>query len=95
MGKGLQDHHGVVMYWKLRNPEQGFAVGSPAFNKPSFANTLPMDWFVTGKAPDSDLENAAKIDNTAFKAGPRSDYELTPMYMVSMEFRQTSVPHNH
>ena len=83
MGNNYLDHHAVTMFWKLKNPEKGLALGAPSFDKPSYANSLPMDWMVTGSAPDADLEKAAAKDGTKFESVPRSDYELTPMYLVS------------
>ncbi|KAI9721173.1 MAG: hypothetical protein M1828_005280 [Chrysothrix sp. TS-e1954] len=83
VGKNLMDHPAVTMFWKVRHPDKGLAFGSPAFNNPNYANSLPMDWFVTGKVPDEQLEMACKTDETTFETGPRSDYELTPMYLTN------------
>ena len=86
VGKNYLDHHAVTMFWKLKHPEHGLALGAPSFNTPSFENSLPMDWMVTGSAPDADLERAAAKDGTEFESVPRSDYELNLMYLVSFRF---------
>ena len=79
------------MFWKLKDPDQGLALGAPSFNKSSFENSLPMDWMVTGTAPDTDLERAAAKDGTKFDSVPRSDYELNLMYLVSFNLLHPKV----
>lgn len=43
VGQHLHDHGSVHIIWKLKNPEKGYAFGSPAFNKPEYATGNPMD----------------------------------------------------
>ena len=83
VGQNLQDHGSVNIVWKLKNPEDGYAFGSPTFNKPKYATGNPMDWFATAAAPDEDLQKAASVDGTTFKPSPRTDYEVTVMYAVT------------
>ena len=83
VGQNLHDHGSINIVWKLKNPENGYAFGSPAFNKPEYGTGNPMDWFGTAAAPDEELQMAASVDGTTFKPGPRSDYEVTLMYAVT------------
>ena len=83
VGQNLQDHSSVNIVWKLKTSDDGYALGSPAFNKPEYAAGNPMDWFATAAAPDEDLQKAASVDNASFKPGPRTDYEVTVMYAVT------------
>jgi choline dehydrogenase-like flavoprotein len=83
VGQHLHDHGSVNIVWKLKNPEKGYAFGSPAFNKPEYVTGNPMDWMATGSAPDEDLHKAARVDGTTFEPGPRSDYEVTVMYAIT------------
>lgn len=83
VGQNLQDHGSLNIIWKLKNPDNGYAFGSPAFNKPEYANGNPMDWFGTAAAPDEELQSAASADGTSFNPGPRTDYEVTVMYAMT------------
>ena len=83
VGQNLHDHGSINIVWKLKNPEKGYAVGSPAFNKPEYMTGNPMDWMATGAAPDQDLQKAATVDGTEFQSGPRTDYEVTVMYGIT------------
>ena len=83
VGMNLHDHGSINIVWKLKNPEKGYAFGSPAFNKPEYATGNPMDWIGTAAAPDEHLQTAARADGTTFTPGPRSDYEVTIMYAIT------------
>lgn len=83
VGQHLHDHGSINIVWKLKNPEKGYAFGSPAFNKPEYATGNPMDWMATGAAPDEHLHKAASVDGTTFESGPRTDYEVTVMYAIT------------
>ncbi len=83
VGQHLHDHGSINIIWKLRNPEKGYAFGSPAFSKPEYATGNPMDWMATAAAPDEDLRKAASADGTTFVPGPRTDYEVTVMYAIT------------
>ena len=83
VGQHLHDHGSMNIVWKLKTPEKGYAFGSPAFNKPEYANGNPMDWMATGAAPDEILRRAASVDGTTFEPGPRTDYEVTVMYAIT------------
>ncbi|KAL8896143.1 MAG: hypothetical protein Q9192_003239 [Flavoplaca navasiana] len=83
VGQNLHDHGSVNIVWKLKNPDKGYAFGSPAFNKPEYANGNPMDWMATAAVPDKDLHKAATADGTELKPSPRTDFEVTVMYAVT------------
>lgn len=83
VGQNLHDHGSINMVWKLKNHEKGYAFGSPAFNKPEYANGNPMDWMLSAAVPDQDLYKAARADGTQFKPVSRTDFEITVMYAVT------------
>ncbi len=83
VGQNLHDHGSINIVWKLKNPEKGYAFGSPGFNKPEYANGNPMDWMVSAAVSDEDLCKAASADGTKFEPGPRTDFEVTVMYAVT------------
>lgn len=60
--QGYHDHPSVTIFWKLRSPEKGLALGSPAFNKPEYFRGSPMEWLVTAPTPHDELIKAAETD---------------------------------
>lgn len=60
VGKNLHDHLAATLYWKLKHPEQGLAIGSPTFMKPGFEKGNPIDWIVTSSIADT--TQAAQTD---------------------------------
>ncbi|ESZ93963.1 hypothetical protein SBOR_5666 [Sclerotinia borealis F-4128] len=62
VGKNLHDHMSVAQWWKLKNPEAGYALGSPLFNNPNFKKGTPMDWVVTYTVPHEGLKAALAKD---------------------------------
>ena len=83
IGQYLHDHGSVNLVWKLKNPQNGYAFGSSAFNKPEYATGNPRDWFATGAVPNQDLREAAKVDETTFEPRPRIDYVIKVMYAIT------------
>ncbi|MCJ1240158.1 hypothetical protein MMC14_008158 [Varicellaria rhodocarpa] len=63
VGQNLHDHLSATLYWKLRHPERGLAIGHPNFMKPEFKDGNPIDWIITAPIPDT--TRAAKIDKIA------------------------------
>lgn len=55
VGQNLHDHLSATLYFKLRHPEQGLAIGSPGFGEkaPKFREGNPVDWIVTLPIPDT------------------------------------------
>lgn len=62
VGKNLWDHLGMWQMWKLRHPEIGASVGSPAWTSPAFLNGNPLDWSVAVSAPKEGLRAALEHD---------------------------------
>lgn len=71
VGKNLIDHFALYQLYKLRNPERGLALGSPALSDPAFVKGLPTDWAVNQQVPREILESAVQKDKQRF--GPDSD----------------------
>lgn len=63
VGKNLHDHAAATLYWKLKHPERGLAIGSPTFMKPGFETGNPIDWIITSSI--SDPSRAAEVDRLA------------------------------
>ena len=63
VGQNLHDHLASTLYWKLKHPEQGLAIGSPTFMKPGFEKGNPIDWIVTSSIADT--SKAAEADKIA------------------------------
>ena len=61
VGHNLHDHLSGTMYWKLRHPDRGLAIGHPGFMKPEFKDGNPIDWIITSSI--TDVSRAARIDN--------------------------------
>lgn len=61
VGQNLHDHLSATLYWKLKYPEQGLAIGSPNFMRPEFKDGNPIDWIVTASVADT--SNAVRTDN--------------------------------
>jgi choline dehydrogenase-like flavoprotein len=63
VGKNLWDHLGLIVNYKLRHPEIGAAIGSPAWVDPLFQNGNPIDWFTTSSVPREKLKTALSKDS--------------------------------
>ncbi|KAI3393496.1 hypothetical protein diail_4217 [Diaporthe ilicicola] len=64
VGQGLHDHVSFYQFWKLKNPERGYTLGSsnPLFQKPEFALGIPLDWIVSTDVPHDQLAKAIETD---------------------------------
>ena len=51
VGSNHFDHLSLHQAWKLRNPERGLAMGSPAFSKPEYSLGFPVEWLATYSVP--------------------------------------------
>jgi hypothetical protein len=60
----LQKIWSCVNEWKLKEPENGLAVGSPGFNNPIYFKGLPLDFVATQSVPREGLLEALSDDNT-------------------------------
>ncbi|KAL8754257.1 MAG: hypothetical protein Q9184_005171 [Pyrenodesmia sp. 2 TL-2023] len=58
VGKNHFDHLALHQAWKLKHPERGLALGSPAFNDPAYMLGYPVEWIATDAVPSHILEQA-------------------------------------
>ena len=63
VGQNLHDHLSGTLWFKLKHPENGLAIGHPKFMKPEFKDGNPIDWIVT--ASIADTSKAVKQDKLA------------------------------
>lgn len=63
IGRNIHDHLVVPIYWKLRNPELGLAMGSPAFNSSGLEKGIPFDFVAYQQTPESILRQALDADH--------------------------------
>jgi choline dehydrogenase-like flavoprotein len=88
VGMHFHDHMLMFRYWKLREPEKGFAMGSHLFNGPNFDKGGPVDWLVTTTVPAGPLKAALEkdeggdqvSDHHSLLKGPRSHLEMNLLY---------------
>lgn len=86
--KNFHDHQMIFRYWKLRHPEKGLAMGSPALTDPAFQGGNPADWLSTLTVPAEGLKSALAKDegssnvgdNHVLLKGPRSYLEMNVLY---------------
>ena len=64
VGKNYMDHFAVWQYWKLRHPETGLSMGSPAWKTPSFFIGQPCDFNVLESASGGPVHSSASTDNS-------------------------------
>lgn len=88
VGRNFHDHLMMFRYWKLRNPEQGLALGSPLFQGPNYMKGGPVDWLCTSPIPTAPLKAAIERDEGSISEdhhllrGPRSHLEMNLLYAV-------------
>ena len=83
VGKNLHDHCSGVLYWKLRDPDKGLAMGWPSFMQTArFLQGLPMEWIAAATIPDT--TRAAKVDgippDDPLISKPRAHIEIFVSY---------------
>ena len=84
VGEGLHDHLTATLYFKLKHPERGLAIGSPRFGEmaPDFQSGNPIDWIVTESIKDplraAEAQNIAADDPLV--AHPRGHVEFFVSY---------------
>lgn len=89
VGRHLQDHTGVRQWWRLKHPERGLAMGSPAFNDPAFSSGIPLDFAVTLPVAKQGLRQALlrddpnhNPDNHPLISVQRGHFETFTVYMA-------------
>lgn len=84
VGEGLHDHLSATMYFKLKHPERGLAIGSSLFSKmaPDFESGNPIDWIVTEsiKDPSRAAECQGLAANDPLITQPRGHVEFFVSY---------------
>lgn len=87
VGRNFFDHLALHQAWKLTPEAQslGAAAGHARFNKPEYADGIPVEWFATGTVEESGLRAAlgrdgVAPDSHAHVAQPRSHYQIMTAY---------------
>lgn len=62
VGRNFHDHLAVCLWWKLRHPEKGLAMGTPEWKDPAYSKGLPSDWMVFSRVPTEILRQALIAD---------------------------------
>jgi choline dehydrogenase-like flavoprotein len=62
VGQDFLDHFAICMWWKLKHPEKGLALGTDQWRNPAMFKGLPGDWIVFSKAPDEIVKAALESD---------------------------------
>ncbi|KAI4117591.1 MAG: hypothetical protein LQ345_002222 [Seirophora villosa] len=79
VGKNHFDHLALHQAWKLKHPERGLALGSPAFSDPAYMLGYPVEWIATDAVPSHVLEPALMEDAGAQSAiDPKAHPNLVP-----------------
>ena len=60
VGSNHFDHLSLHQAWKLRHPERGLSMGSPAFSKPEYSLGFPVEWIATYSVPTPTLSAALR-----------------------------------
>jgi choline dehydrogenase-like flavoprotein len=69
VGRNFHDHFALCIWWKLKNPELGLAIGTPLWQDSAYRKGLPADWVVYQHVPRELLEEALQIDGNIIDAG--------------------------
>ena len=81
VGSNHSDHLSLHQAWKLRHPERGLAMGSPAFSKPEYSQGFPVEWLATMYSiPTTHLREA--LDQEA-ASGEKNNLTLSPQLPLS------------
>ncbi len=84
VGEGLHDHLSATMYFKLRHPERGLALGSSRFSEtaPDFKSGNPINWIVTEsiKEPARVARGQDIAANDSLLTQPRGHVEILVSY---------------
>lgn len=70
VGQNLWDHFSLFQWWRLKNPEKGLAVGSPAFaDNPKHALGNPAEFLVDDRVADDEIGEALQKDGAERSIG--------------------------
>lgn len=65
VGQNFHDHLSTRQWWKLRNPSDGLAMGSPSWTNPAYGKGIPCDWYACQQTPSTYLRSALDIDENS------------------------------
>lgn len=84
VGENLHDHLSATLYFRLKRPEQGLAIGSALFSKnaPDFTKGNPVSWIVTLSVPETSQAALANAnpDKDSFTSESRRHVEFFISY---------------
>lgn len=85
VGKNLVDHTASFTAWKVKNPKDGWAMGSPnqLFAQPQYTWGAPADFLVTTTVPRDGLANAIEADE---RSKPDSTHPLLKQDRPFLEY---------
>jgi choline dehydrogenase-like flavoprotein len=67
VGQNFHDHLAVCIWWKMKHPEQGVALGTPAWSDPAYSKGLPSDFLTFQHVPSDILMKALEQDGELTK----------------------------
>ncbi|GFP59598.1 4-pyridoxate dehydrogenase [Trichoderma asperellum] len=62
VGRNFHDHLAVCLWWKLRHPERGLALGTPEWKGLAYSKGLPSDWIAFSQVPIGIISRALNAD---------------------------------
>ncbi|RDW58294.1 hypothetical protein BP5796_12224 [Coleophoma crateriformis] len=98
VGRNFHDHLAICLWWKLRYPEQGLALGSPLWIEPSYLKGLPSDWIAWQRTPTDLMQRALLADHDSadsddLLASSRCHIEIITVYApAGAQFAQVPIP---
>ena len=79
----------IILYWKLKHPEDGLAFGSANFPKRKLG---PSEWIFTGSVPDEELNAAQGEDDR--EPGSHKATNARAYYEITVGYGPVGVPPN-
>ena len=93
VGNNHFDHLSLHQAWKLRTPERGLAMGSPAFNKSEYSLGFPVEWIAAYSVPSAIL-SAALLEAPLTLTGPLAPHSAHFPHRVHMALLVAYAPMN-
>ncbi|KAI9172816.1 4-pyridoxate dehydrogenase [Paramyrothecium foliicola] len=62
VGQNFHDHLAMCLWWKIKNSDQGLALGTPVWSDPAYSKGLPADWVAFQQVPSEILRKALRQD---------------------------------
>ncbi|KAF4970021.1 hypothetical protein FSARC_2838 [Fusarium sarcochroum] len=98
VGQNLHDHLSVCLWWRLKHPEQGLALGTPSWSDPAYQKGLPCDWIALEQVPKETLSKALAHDgeitkdHRLLKAGQCHLETLIPYVPAGAQHANVNIP---